>query len=131
MVAFCVLADDIGDVEGGGGVTVFCVTDEGAVNPHVNCGCEAFEGEHDAARFAQHLLEVALQGEVLAVEGYVVLLGDVRSFGVFVAVPGHLDVDVGGAPESFSFQGGGDGDALVVAFVEGGGGEFCGGDVNF
>lgn len=57
---------------------------------------------------------------MLAVEGYVVLLGDVRSFGVFVAVPGHLDVDVGGAPESLSFQGGGDGDALVVAFVEGG-----------
>ena len=119
-----------GDVELARGVAVFGVSHEGAVEPHVYGRRKSLKDNRDVAA-VRGFGEGGAQSELPAVEGRVVESGDLRRPGVLVPVPGHLNVDVGGAPSPFGFQGRGDVDGSEVRRFRVGFREFRVLDVDF
>ena len=94
----------LGDVEFAGCVGVLGVADEGTVEPDVDGGGGAVEGQRDAALVFDGGGDGGACLESAAVNGYVTISGDVGSLGVAVAIPGVLHVDVLMVQQALGFQ---------------------------
>ena len=90
-------------------VAILAVSDERAVDPHVERGREAFKTQAYAAACLETLQHGVVKAESATVDGDSAVLGKVGSRRISVSVPRHLDVDVGRWPQSLRFERRGDG----------------------
>ena len=98
------LAQRVGHVEFARCVCILRISDECAIEPHVDCGRRAVERQRDALAGAQRLPHARIGVERPAVECHEIAVGHMWRLWLFMPVPRVLDVHVLRAHESLRLQ---------------------------